>query len=62
MRGSSDKKELLELLDVLVDGRFILDEFSYDLDFRGSANQRIIDVQRSLQADEVILWNNGEYK
>lgn len=62
MRGSSDKKELLELLDVLVDDRFILDEFSYDLDFRGSANQRIIDVQKSLQADKVILWNNGEYK
>ena len=62
MRGSEDKVELLELIYVLVDGRFVLDLFSYDLDFRGSSNQRIIDVQKSLAEDSVVLWNKGAYK
>lgn len=62
LRGSEDKLELLDLVDVLVDGRFVLDLFSYDLDFRGSSNQRIIDVKKSLAEDTVILWQDGNYK
>ena len=62
LRGSEDKLELLDLVDVLVDGRFVLDLFSYDLDFRGSSNQRIIDVKKSLAEDTVILWQEGNYK
>lgn len=50
------QRELLELLDVLVDGPFIQKLHDPDLLFRGSSNQRIIDVQRSLYAGEVILW------
>ena len=48
-------RKLLEEIDVLVDGKFILEEKSYDLHFRGSRNQRIIDVQRSLKEEKVVL-------
>ena len=47
--------ELLKQIDVLVDGRFILEQKSLDLLFRGSANQRIIDVPKSLKENKVSL-------
>mgnify|MGYP006355178925 CR=1 FL=1 len=47
---------LLENLDVLVDGPFIQSLRDTSLLFRGSSNQRLIDVQKSLSAGEVILW------
>ena len=53
---SPDKLELLGLIDVLVDGPF--DEALKDLrlQFRGSSNQRIIDVQKSLVTGNTVLW------
>ena len=48
-------RTLLEGLDVLVDGPFVLAKKDLGLRFRGSNNQRIIDVPASLQADEVRL-------
>ena len=53
--GSDAQKSLLREIDVLVDGRFILEQRSLTLAWRGSPNQRVIDVQASLAAGEVIL-------
>ncbi len=47
--------ELLKYIDVLVDGKFLIDEFSLDLKFKGSKNQRIIDVQESLANNEICI-------
>lgn len=47
-------KELLENIDVLVDGLFEIDKRSLDLPFRGSSNQRIIDTKKSLEEDKVV--------
>ncbi len=46
--------ELLKLADILVDGPFVLSRRSLKLRFRGSANQRVIDVKASLEANETI--------
>ena len=54
-----DQRELLEQLDVLVDGPYVASFREPDLLFRGSSNQRIIDVQASLFASEVVLWQQN---
>ncbi|ABJ57014.1 anaerobic ribonucleoside-triphosphate reductase activating protein [Oenococcus oeni] len=54
---SDDKKEMLSKLDILVDGRFLEAQKDLTLQFRGSSNQRIIDVQKSLQQSKVVIWD-----
>lgn len=51
-----NRRELLECVDVLVDGRFESDKASIELNWRGSANQRLIDVPESLEKGRVILF------
>ena len=50
----------LEQVDVLVDGPFVEAEKSYAALFRGSANQRLIDVPKSLAAGAVVLWERPD--
>lgn len=54
--GMTDR--LLELLDVLVDGRFVLAQRDISLRFRGSSNQRLIDVPATLASGEVTWWQD----
>lgn len=53
-------KPMLELIDVLVDGPFIEELKDITLLFRGSSNQRLIDVPKSLAAGETVLWEREE--
>lgn len=46
--------EFLKEIDVLIDGKFIEEEKSYDILYRGSKNQRIIDVKNSLKMNKVV--------
>lgn len=48
--------EMLSMIDVLVDGRFVEKLKDIRLLFRGSSNQRIIDVPKSIQSGEIVLW------
>ncbi len=54
--SSAAVKEMLECIDVIVDGRFEEELKVIDLRFRGSTNQRIIDVKASLERGEPVLW------
>lgn len=57
MQESADKLALLNYLDILVDGRFLEAKKDLTLQFRGSSNQRIIDVPKSLAQKQVIIWS-----
>ena len=59
-----DTAEYLSYLDVLVDGPFIQEKKNLSLRFRGSENQRLIDVKQSLATGEIVLWQDwqGEKK
>lgn len=57
--GTSAQRELLEQLDVLIDGRYVEEERSLDLLFRGSRNQRILNVPQSLTAGRPV-WETSE--
>ena len=55
-QNDPDRMALLSQVDVLVDGMFVMAEKSLELDYRGSKNQRLIDVPASLREQQVILW------
>lgn len=52
------RKGVVEICDVLIDGRFVEELKDLTLKFRGSSNQRIINVEESLKENKVILYNN----
>lgn len=52
-------REILSYANVLIDGEFKIDLKNPNLRFRGSENQRVIDVQASLATDNVVLWDDG---
>ncbi len=64
--GESDARceytnEMLSYIDILVDGPFVEDLKDLNLRFRGSSNQRIIDVPKTLATGEIVLWDGDMY-
>ena len=56
----SPARELVSLCDVVVDGSFVEGLRSYELVWKGSSNQRVIDVPKSLEAGKAVLWEKRE--
>lgn len=61
MNGTKAQRDLLSTLDVLIDGPFLQEERSLELNFRGSRNQRVINVPESLKAGEAVLETSGRW-
>lgn len=53
--------DFLSNIDVLVDGKFILEQRCLSLLFRGSRNQRLIDVPKTMESGKVVLFDEDEY-
>lgn len=54
LSGTGEQRKLLETIDVLIDGPFVLKERSIELNFRGSRNQRILNVPQSLKQGRAV--------
>lgn len=61
LHGTPAQRTLLEAIDILIDGPFVLSEKSLELSFRGSKNQRILDVKRSLAAGQALWTTSGRW-
>ena len=61
LTGSEDQKKLLASIDVLIDGRFVQAQKSLEIAFRGSRNQRILDVRKSLEAGSAVETTSGRW-
>ena len=61
LAGTQAQRELLETIDVLIDGPFLLEERSLELNFRGSRNQRVLNVPESLAARRAVEETSGRW-
>lgn len=61
LNGTKAQRKLLESIDVLIDGPYIQSQRSLELSFRGSRNQRILDVPASLNAGEAVITKSGRW-
>lgn len=50
------KFELIEMCDILIDGKFILEQKDLNLKWRGSSNQRVIDIQKTISEQKIINY------
>ena len=53
--------EIMSLVDIMVDGRFVEEEKRLGLRFRGSANQRIIDMNKTRAAGQIVIWDGCRF-
>ena len=61
LEGTDDQRALLENIDVLIDGPFLQAEKTLEIPFRGSRNQRILDVPKSLAAGRAVEITKGRW-
>lgn len=61
LHGTAAQQDLLQHIDILIDGPFLLAERSLSISFRGSKNQRILDVPKSLAAGQAVSVTKGRW-
>ena len=61
LKGNSQQLALLENIDILIDGPFLMEEKTLELSFRGSRNQRIIHVPESLRQGKAVCITSGRW-
>ena len=61
LKGSEEQKKLLSSIDILIDGRFVMAQKSLEIAFRGSRNQRILDVKKSLAEGKAVETTSGRW-
>ena len=61
LAGSRDQRDLLKSIDILIDGPFLMEEKSLEIAFRGSRNQRILNIPQSLAAGKAVPVTSGRW-
>ena len=61
LKGSAAQKSLLSAIDILIDGPFLQEQKSLEIAFRGSCNQRILDVKKSLAEGRAVSVTSGRW-